>query len=262
MTTTVYDCDNMVVACDTRWSADLYLYDGEHILLVDDTGFNKIAYRKGGVLICAGDGPTIAKLKEWWSAEYLDSEALPSLERNGVFSVSLLMVSSEGEILYDAGHKIAIFDPEKNHLHAIFSGSGGGHAIKVFWHCGCAKSSVAGAILFDPKSGGDTKFYELKTDENNLNDENMDYDSIIKAMKLRGVLMKVTENYIANAGGFETIDWKEHPQANDIADWLANGSVKAYAPTGGKDIEWSEEQNNKIKQAAKKIAELEKTMNN
>ncbi|MDE9461949.1 hypothetical protein [Xenorhabdus bovienii] len=262
MTTTAYDCDNMVVACDTRWSIDLSLNGVKHILLVDDTGFNKIVYRKGGVLICAGDGQTIAKMKEWWSAEYLDSEALPNLEHNGKFSVSLLMVSGEGDILFDAGHKLAIFDPEKKHLHAIFSGSGGEHAAKVFWRCSCAKSSIAGAMLFDPKSGGDTKFYELKTDENNLDDENMNYDSIIEAMKLRGVLMKVTDKYVANAGGVETISWKDHPQANDIAYRLTSGSVKAYAPIGGKEIEWSEERNDKIKQAAMKIAELEKTMNN
>ncbi|PHM22029.1 hypothetical protein BDE27_2482 [Xenorhabdus ehlersii] len=252
----------MVVACDTRWSVDLPLNDGKHILLVDNTGFNKITYRKGGVLVCAGDGPTIAKMKEWWFAEHLDAEALPDLEHNGYFKVSILMISSNGDRLFDAGPKKAIRNEENQLLHAIFSGSGTDHAVKFFTHCGCAKSSVEGAILLDPRTGGEVKFYELKTGKNNLDDETMNYNSIIESMISKGVLMKATDMYIANSGDAEAVDWKNHPQANDIANWLANGSVKAYAPTGGKDIEWSEEKNNKIKQAARKIAELEKTMNN
>ncbi|MDE9538149.1 hypothetical protein [Xenorhabdus bovienii] len=262
MTTTAYDCDNMVVACDTRWSIDFLLNDGKHILIVDDTGFNKIVYRKGGVLICAGDGQTIAKMKEWWSAEYLDPEQMPYLERNGFFNVSVLMISSNGERLFDAGPKQVIYNQETDHFHAIFSGTGGGYASFLFMRCGCIKSSVEGAIIFDPWSGGEVKFCNLRTTEHNLDDENMDYNSIIETMKSKGVLMKVTDKYIANADGVEAIGWKDHPQANDIAYQLASGSVKAYAPIGGKEIEWSEERNNKIKQAAMKIAELEKTMNN
>ncbi|MGM3159961.1 hypothetical protein ACS25C_04140 [Dickeya undicola] len=262
MTTTAFDCDNGIVSCDTRWSADIDLKDGKYILLVDDTGFNKIAYRKGGIIICAGDGPTIESLKKWWVAEPFEPDQLPDLRGDGGFKVSVMVVDATGERIFDAGPKQVVYNPEEKHIHAVFSGSGGGFAANMFMQCGCVKSAVTTAKIFDPKSGGEVKFHELSTGANNLGDENMDYNSIMESMKKRGVLMKFTGEYAANSDNVTTIPLLEHHEASEVIGRLQGGSIRAYAPIGGAEVEWNEDRINKLREAAEKVALLERTISN
>mgnify|MGYP007043728002 CR=1 FL=1 len=261
MTTTAYDCDNNLVASDTRWSAKLDLIDGAYILYADDTGFNKISHRPGGAIFCAGDGKTIEKLKQWWLAEPFDPENIPALQENMQYTVSVMVVSSTGERLFDAGPKQALVDPENNnHLHAVFSGSGGAFAGNTFAQCGCVKTAVSAAKTFDPFSGGDVKFCNVTTGEGNLDDATLDYNSIMNAMEKRGILMKYTGFYAANAENVQTIPVHEHPQFAKISGQLKQGEVRAYSHTGGNDVEWNRERISKLKDAARKIAEIESRM--
>ncbi|WP_112197787.1 hypothetical protein [Rahnella sp. NRRL B-41462] len=262
MTTTAYDCLNKIVASDTRWSADVDLIDGMHILYVDDTGFNKICNRRGGALICAGDGLTIQNLKQWWTAEPFDPDAIPELKMQSKYLVSIMMISAEGERLFDAGPKHVVYDTEKDSLISVFSGSGGAYAASAFMKCGCPKSSVEVAKFSDPKSGGEVKFLELDTQNHNLNDENLDYDTIMNAMTERGILMKFKGVYAANSENVTSIPLREHAQADDIIQALKSGSIQAYAPTGGSAIEWTEERTNKLKEAARRVAKYEKETTN
>ncbi|EOU9520308.1 hypothetical protein ACOJCI_000674 [Cronobacter turicensis] len=261
MTTTAYDCDKNIVASDTRWSAKLNLIDGQYILYVDDTGFNKIVHRLGGAIFCAGDGVTIEQLKKWWLAEPFDPENLPDLQHDNEFKVSVMVVSSEGERLFDAGPKQALVDPENNnHLHAVFSGSGSPFAGHTFMQCGCVKTAVTIAETFDPFSGGEVKFCNISTGEGNLHDETMDYSSIMKSMSERGILMKYTGFYAANSENIQSIPLSEHPQFKEISAELKAGNIRAYAPMGGTDIEWNEDRVNKLKAAARRVAEIEQKM--
>lgn len=261
MTTTAYDCDNNIIASDTRWSAKLTLVDGQYILYADDTGFNKIAHRLGGAIFCAGDGPTIEKLKIWWLSEPFDPEALPDLQHENEFKVSVMVVSSEGEKLFDAGPKQALVNPEdNNHIHAVFSGSGGSFAGQSFMQCGCVKTAVTVAKNFDPYSGGEVKFCNVTTGDSNLQDETMDYNSIMNAMEQRGILMKYTGFYAANSESVQTIPLREHPEFKQISGQLQAGTIRAYAPMGGADIDWNHERINKLKAAARKVADIERKL--
>lgn len=262
MTTTVYDCDNKLAACDTRWSANVNIDGIDHIIHVDDTGFNKIVSRKGGIIICAGDGKTIEKIKKWWSEKVLIAEDMPDLEEAGRFSVSLLMVASNGDIVHDSGLKQVLYDYEKDHKHAIFLGSGAKSAANFFINCGCAISAVEGAKSLDPWSGGEVKYINLNTLEHNIDDENLNYNSLLESMGERGVIMKVNDMYVANSSGAESMKLSDHPQADKIKSFLANGSVKAYTPVGGDKVEWTKEENDQIKSAAAKIARMELLINN
>lgn len=258
MTTTAYDCDKNVVSSDTRWSADLNLMDGNYILFVDDTGFNKIACRLGGAIFCAGDGLIIEQLKTWWMAEPFDPEALPNLKHNGKYKVSVVVASSDGDIIFDAGHKQFLMDPETKHIHALFTGSGSGFAGNTFQQCGCVKSAVTVAKVFDPYSGGDVKYCNISTGESNLQDETMSYNSIMESMKERGTLMKFTGIYAANSESVQTIALKDHPQHSEIVSKIQSGSVRAYAPMGGSEIDWNDDRIQRLKEAARKVAEIEK----
>lgn len=261
MTTTAYDCDNNLVASDTRWSAELDLFDGHYILYVDDTGFNKIAHRLGGAIFCAGDGPTIEQLKLWWLAEPFAPDNIPDLVHENKFKVSVMVVSSEGERLFDAGPKQALVNQENNnHIHAVFSGSGGAFAGHTFMQCGCVKTAVTVAKSFDPFSGGDVKFCNISTGESNLDDETMDYNSIMNAMKKRGILMKFTGIYAANAENVQAIKLSEHPQFSAVSAELQAGKIRAYAPMGGKEIDWNAERINRLKAAARKVADIERKL--
>ncbi|EPU1130214.1 TPA: hypothetical protein ACIJRQ_002743 [Klebsiella oxytoca] len=261
MTTTAYDCDKNVVASDTRWSAKLSLIDGDYILFADDTGFNKIVHRLGGAMFCAGDGLTIQKLKEWWLADPFEPEALPDLQHNHQFKVSVMLVSQTGERLFDAGPKQAMVDPEdNNHIHAVFSGSGGSFAGHTFMQCGCVKTAVTVAKSFDPYSGGEVKFCNIASGDGNLQDENMDYNAIMVAMRERGILMKFTGFYAANSEDVSTIPLREHPQYDQISGQLQSGAIRAYAPTGAADVEWNSERIERLKSAARRVAELEESL--
>ncbi|BEN27038.1 hypothetical protein ACNGYR_002135 [Serratia marcescens] len=260
MTTTAYDCDNLFFASDTRWSANLTLMDGEYILLVDDTGFNKLASRPGGTIICAGDGKTIEQLKLWWMAEPFEPDNLPDLVEGDSFKVSVMVVSAHGERLFDAGRKQVVFNPETSHMHAIFSGSGSSFAANTFMQCGCAKSAVEMAKLFDPYSGGDVKFCNIKTGDSNLQDETMSYNSIMQSMIDKGVLMKFAGFYAANSENVSTIPLRDHPQSAQLINQLHSGSIRAYAPMGGADIDWNEDRLSKLKEAARKVARIEQEM--
>lgn len=259
MTTTAYDCDKNIIASDTRWSAKLDLMDGSYILYADDTGFNKIVHRLGGAIFCAGDGPTIEKLKAWWLANPFDPEALPDLQHENEFKVSVMVVSSEGDKLFDAGPKQALVDPENdNHIHAVFSGSGAPFASQTFMQCGCVQTAVTVAKNFDPCSGGEVKYCNVTTGQSNLQDETMDYNSIMNAMEQRGILMKYTGFYAANSESVYTVPLREHPQFKDVSGQLQSGDIRAYAPMGGKDIDWNQERIDKLKAAARKVAEIER----
>ncbi|GKX63843.1 hypothetical protein SOASR032_24120 [Pragia fontium] len=264
MTTTAYDCEKKLVACDTRWSMEINLIDGRHILFVDDTGFNKICTRKGGALICAGDGLTIAEIKDWWRAQPFDPEALPKLRsEEGQDLVSIMIIDANGKREFDVGHKVALLDTELDVYVSIFSGSGSTYAARTFSQCGCVKSAVELSKYMDPCTGGEVKYLELQSGNHNLSDENFDYDSITEAMSERGGLMKKSELFAANSRmDAKVISIKDHAQYSDIANALKSGALKAHAPTGGQHIEWDEGRIERLKQAARRIAELEASMDN
>src|SRR5690348_789485 len=73
MTTNTIDKRNRVLASDSRWS----VADGEHLLFVDDTGFDKIMDRTFGSIICAGHSLLIDEWRNWWSATRPDFAAFP-----------------------------------------------------------------------------------------------------------------------------------------------------------------------------------------
>lgn len=62
MTTNAIDKINSIVACDSRWSGDLI--DGEHVLTIDDSGFQKLGIKQAGCMVVAGDLLLIGRMDE------------------------------------------------------------------------------------------------------------------------------------------------------------------------------------------------------
>ncbi|HDY8038883.1 TPA: hypothetical protein ACGUOS_003762 [Vibrio vulnificus] len=258
MTTTVYDVSKLHLTSDSRWSAEVYLEDGTYLLYVDNTGFNKLANRLGGVLVLAGDGELISEWKAWWTAEGdLDVKNMPSVALDKIRMVSVMIVSKEsGDILFDAGPKLAYADEsaEKGRTYlAVFSGSGQQYAANCWWMNRCSRTAVSSAAANDPCTGGDVKYINCTNNENNLQDENFDYTSIKKSLTERGMLMKLADKNV--------IPLDQHAQGAEIKDKVANGSIRASAPTGMEStFKWDDARLEKLNQAVNKVAEIESRM--
>lgn len=258
MTTTVYDASQLLLTSDSRWSAEVSLQDGTYLLFVDNTGFNKLANRLGGVLVLAGDGELISQWKSWWTAEgNIDVQTMPAVALNNMRMVSVMIVSKEsGEILFDAGPKLAYADEsaeEGRTYLAVFSGSGQQFAANCWWTNRCSHTAVSSAAANDPCTGGDVKFINCTNDENNLEDENFDYTSIKKSLTERGMLMKIADKNV--------IPLDQHAQGADIKDQIANGAIRASAPTGMEStFKWDEARLAKLNHAVNKVAEIEARM--
>ena len=143
MTTTIYDTINKQVASDTRWSAKVTLSDGnDYFVYVDDSGFDKIADRENTVLVLAGNGPLIAKWKEWWHTS-LDTNNLPETDINGENVVNLMIVDkSNNKILFDAGQKKALFCELSSVMLSVFAGSGDIHAASCWSLNRCVNTAI------------------------------------------------------------------------------------------------------------------------
>lgn len=259
MTTTVYDVDASLVASDSRWSAYVNLYDGQYLFFVDNTGFNKLVDRLGAVLVLAGDGELIAEWKKWWACDELNIDNMPSVALNEIRKISVMIVSKEDrEILFDAGPKLAIADEfeddnARRYL-AVFSGSGQQFASQCWFNNRCYNQSILTASANDPCTGGDVKYINFATNAHNTNDENFDYTSIQKSLMERGMLMKLADKNV--------IPLDQHLQSEEIKDKIANGAIRASAPSGKEStFVWNEARLAKLSKAINKVTEIEHRMN-
>jgi len=68
-----------MLATDSRWS--VYLGSEKLFYFVDDTGFDKMAARHFGAIICAGDALLIQDWRDWFLTPILNLNKLPAVER-------------------------------------------------------------------------------------------------------------------------------------------------------------------------------------
>lgn len=255
MTTTVFDRHSLLVTSDTRWSAEVELSDGKNLLFVDDTGFNKIVSRPGAAMVLAGNGRMIAALKSWWgSIEPPSIATITPLIQNGP-PVTFMIVSIEGDILFDVGHKLAYTEVTNNatYVWAVFFGSGGEHAANC-WHVNrCASTAVVSASQKDPCTSADVKHLNFKNSNNNLNDETNNYQTVETALSERGLLMRLNDRVITPL--------QNHPDCDLIKVQLAQGNIVASAPMGkASPIQWDGRTLDKLSAALDRVAEIEKSL--
>ena len=90
MTTNAIDFHKKTLSSDSRWSITM----GDELYFVDDTGFDKIADRHVGTIICAGDGKLIEQWRDWFTAPVLNMANKPPYDRKDQFGQDFAIVIS------------------------------------------------------------------------------------------------------------------------------------------------------------------------
>jgi hypothetical protein len=243
MTTNAIDRKQRVIASDSRWSIDA----GDMLFYVDDTGFDKIADRHFGSIICAGDAILIEEWRNWFLTPRLNTADLPRVERptNAEPAKILLTVllRPDVSILFTKGWSVSVDD------HGIFAGSGAEYARKCYAVNGCAKRAVTTAATQDPATGGEVKFVEYATNRNNLSTKYASSKDALEQLKARGRVM----NYMTK---------KDTPIASaqlGSTGMLAKlgGELPLSAPAGHQISPWSDAEKESLRRALVRIAELE-----
>lgn len=243
MTTNAIDRRKVIIASDSRWS----LVENDHLIYVDDTGFEKIATRPFSAMICAGDGVLIEAWRNWYLARQLLVANLPPTERpfqDGQVSIDVTLVAEDGQILFIKGVYITLDE------HALFAGSGAAPAYECFEVNRSATLSVESASKVDPQTGGAIKFVDLQLRKHNLSQPGRTLKDANQELLARGMAMDLTtkkvipmRDYLATA-----TQQKGNFQAGDSG---------LSAPTGKNCRPWTSADKERLKQAVESLIELE-----
>lgn len=250
MTTNVIDRRKYVVASDSRWS--IFNEAQGYVVYVDDTGFDKIADRHFGSLICAGDARLIEAWKAWFRAPILDVANLPATERyepNGAVAsiVVSLVTKPDGRLVYSFGWYLDHEDEAK------FSGSGAVAARDCYVLNHCGKTAVESAGLVDPMTGGETKFVEVQTMRHNLHSQVVSLKEVEEQLLNRGHVMDLNTKKVVPLA-----QWNQQ----SVAQGLEAGSLSLSAPTGQPHRAWTEVEKNELRKALQNLADFELAANN
>ncbi|MEX1828847.1 hypothetical protein [Luteibacter sp. CQ10] len=250
MTTNAIDKKKIVIASDSRWSAEV---DGDHIVFLDDYGFHKIAMKRMSTMVCAGDAILIEGWMEWFGRDELDLENMPALNRreNGeLCHVVFHIVTSNGDV-FDPG----IGGTLDYNDEARFAGTGATHALTCFSTNRCVKTSVATAAGLDPCTGGTTRFVDFGVSQHNLIPFTSGAAELNSDLGQRGTIMNRHTREVSTINEFLS-------KRNGSAPQTGLGNVSASAPTGTPAFEWSESQKNELKRAFTLVASLEASAKN
>ena len=230
MTTNVFDGHAGLMASDSRWSnSDL----GYAVLYVDDAEFEKIVRTEKLAFMFAGDAGKIKEWKEWAVDPAAMIRTMPDPD-----GVAMCMVDIKtGEIRREFD-----CDPDCMVEKARFAGTGAKHAYKCWTDNRDAKKAVSTAIGADRYSGGQVKFLELSTGENNLSKKDR-YESIVELFKSKGKYM-----FIQPQGKLgEELDVDTGDEAvKALAHKVASGEARLEAPTSSRRV-WSPEEKEELK---------------
>ncbi|WP_429216704.1 hypothetical protein [Aeromonas veronii] len=262
MTTTVCDLVNKIITADTRWSCgsqgELLLSDGNYYLAYcDDTGFDKITVVGKSALVTAGHGMLIAEWKRWWSGS-ADPKLRPATEINGKNVVNLAIINLDtNQVIFDAGQKQALFCTRTHTIQAFTAGSGCSHAASSLLRNGCAKKAIEYAAQYDYCTGDVVSYACYKSNQNNLNALNNDYNAIVDGITTRGYVMAFNTSQPNDKG----CEITKHPLSQEIQALFTTGKAVASAPVPGVgSFQWTEETDTKFEAAMRQVHELRASM--
>lgn len=230
MTTNVYDVKASTVASDSRWSFLVKNNDEKEslaaIVYVDDTGFDKMIIAEGACALFAGNSRLIDAWKQW-----IASTAKAVIPRPPVIDDFAMCIidAGNGDLIFEHGQKIA--DDTYR-----FAGTGAKYAHKCWLNNKCAQRAVKSASDVDDYSGGEVKFFNIKTQQHNVTPNGL-YELINEATITRGVVM-----YTAYQG--KTVSVQEaaatDPRIRTLLQNISTGEASAEAPSGHDPIIWTE----------------------
>lgn len=244
MTTNAIDRKQLVIASDSRWS---YVENG-HLIYVDDVDFDKIAWRQGGAMICAGSGVLINAWRDWYLAPMPSPTPPPTeyLKPDGETDSLMVTVfaAGTGDVLFSRGWYLPLDDV------AYFAGSGAEFAHRCFSEKRCAKTSVVTAAKDDHCTGGETKYVHLADGTHNLSNVQKSLHDIDSDLMTKGKAMDLTTKNV--------ISFAEYAAAPGQANAVKPNASNLSAPTGQKISRWTEEDKQRLVDVVRNMAAAEK----
>jgi hypothetical protein len=238
MTTNVYDVRGGLLTSDSRWSS----VDGEWLVFVDDTGFDKIIADQQLSFLFAGNMLNIAAWKSWVSAGRLTPAPTHMLNETSIIIVD----NATGAVVFYTDY--LLHSEADGVRHAWYGGTGAPHA-KDCWEVNkCAKKAVESAILVDRRSGGTVVHLNRQTLETNVTNAES-HLSVAVQLKERGIMknsngkeFKLSEVVSApDAANDASTKTEIDGVAKRLAERVMNGSVALSAPFPGIDQPWTNE---------------------
>lgn len=238
MTTNVYDQNLGVMATDSRWS----VRQGNYVIYLDDTGFDKIEVRHQAAFMFAGNGKRIQEWKMWLRTDPPDDSGQPSEE-----GVSICIADTSTKIMQSFGKENVIYKG------GYFSGTGTLFAFACWSVNSDPKRSVETAKKFDLFSGGEVKFFDFSTKSHNLNYPTVEItiDMVGEAISKRGIAMKTNLN--ATQMPPFVLASNDEEELADIRRKIASGEISANAPCDGMYKEWSQQEKADLKKTLGQI---------
>lgn len=243
MTTNAIDLHSLMIASDSRWST----YHGDYFCFVDDTGFDKIAARGFGAIICAGDAWLIEAWRKWFFADDL-LPVYPETERtDGSYQGSIditFIAAKSGKIVLNRGNYIQGDG-------SMFAGSGAHAAFNCFALNGCVMRCVNTANSVDLHTGGSTVFWNISTGDHNLSEPPHDITKMHHELTTRGFAMNLTSKKLIPVSDYlATLPAPEAGAANLSEFHLSAPTGKGFQP-------WSEDEKRELKSAVSEMIRLQ-----
>lgn len=236
MTTNAFDMAAAMLATDSRWSQR----SGRWLVYVDDTDFHKIEPSAQATFMFAGRGRKIQEWKSWIRAGAIEADT-PELK-----DICLLAVDA-------TTHKTRICEGMVVNTDAIFGGSGAIYALSCWSANKDIHRSIDTAKTIDPATGGETRFFCMKTRQNNVGiaaAAEASIDAVDRAILSRGIVMDTASNTRASAPPFRLSELAaNNDEVKELQDKIASGELSAEAPSEAMYNEWTDEQKTRVKSA-------------
>lgn len=229
MTTNVYDSVQGVLASDSRWSVTY----GSYLVYIDDTGFEKIEILNNKhAFMFAGFARAIQNWKTWIRSNPTNMDGAPDFEGMCVCVVDIeankVLFSQRQDIVKDGSY---------------FAGSGSRHAALCWLVNKCAKRAIETAKTRDICTGGDVKYFDIKSKTHNLYNVRKDItmEMVRNALVQRGEVMTIATANDLNPPFKKLADLVAANDADavEISAQLASGALNPQAPCDGMVSEWT-----------------------
>jgi hypothetical protein len=235
MTTNVFDRNVRLMATDSRWS----LSYGPYLIYLDDSGFDKIEICGGYGFMFAGLGRQVQRWKAWLRSAPGSNAGQP--DHNGM-AVCMVRIA-DGQEMFCAGAQI-------RNDESVFAGTGSHSAYSCWAQNRDARKSVETAKLYDKFTGGDVKFFDLKTGNHNLVlGANITATDVQIQLGRRGLVMEIKSEPRSGA----PFPLKDAVASNDVlaeaSKKIVSGELQACAPCDQMHNQWSDDEKERFDQA-------------
>lgn len=246
MTTNVFDSNKAVIATDSRWSVKW----SKWVVYVDDVPFYKIEHASDTAFMFAGKGDRIQEWKNWIRSCPTDDTQMPTCEGMCVCMVDVV----DGQVVFSNGQDI-VKDG------AYFAGSGSRYAY-VCWETNKdAKKAIETAKEVDVFTGGEVKFFDVKSRNHNLHviTNEATIQMVGQAIEQRGSVMEILAGTGKSAIPFKMSEIAANDrEMQELQTKIASGELTPEAPCDSMYSEWNEDQVANLKAALAKTFKWKK----